>query len=139
MDTLLPIFAQSLTATAVPPNQRVCVEFESWFIVGDTEQHIYLFKFSTGPDDNPLNDTLSRVVVVRHSQGILEETNQIKSLAPIKASVMTMVQFKSQLFKLKAKFKIYTATGQEVKPTGINRGIYFLKMEGRTYKILTVK
>jgi hypothetical protein len=139
MDTLFPVFAQTLTAVAVPPNQRECVGFDSWYVGGDTEQRTYLFKFSTGPDDNPLNDTLSRVVVVRRHQGILEETNQEESLERIKATVMSVAQFQSQLLELKSKLKIYTATGQEVKPTGISRGIYFLKMGEKAYKILTVK
>lgn len=139
MDTVIPIFEESNYAPAVLPNQRVCVEFDWWHIVGG-DTHTYLFKLRTlVSDENPLNDTLSRVVYVRRQQGIADETNQIESLERIKATVMSVVQLKSQLFKLKSKFKVYTATGQEVKPAGINRGIYFLKMGEKTYKILTVK
>jgi outer membrane protein assembly factor BamB len=135
-DTIL-IGTDTLVASGLPPNQRIRVDFPSFYAV---DTGIYLFECSTVlQDQNPSNDCRRKIVVCRILQGIVDGTNRIEFSERIKATVMTTAQFKSQLAKLPSKLKIYTPTGQKVDPARISRGICFLKLESKILKIVIIK
>jgi hypothetical protein len=136
IDTFLPVYDQTVVYTGpISQGDTIPINFPEWCLQ-DTGSYLVQCSLLV-EDENPSNNYKRKIIFNRQHQGIVDETKQIESQEGMKQTIITIAGFKTQLRKLKSK--IYTATGQEIKPAYINHGIYFLKISGRIYKILTVR
>ena len=131
-------FYQILTVSSLQPNEIRLLDFGA---LRFRSAGTYLFVCSTAlsNDENPSNDCQRKIIVVRPPVGIVNGTSGIGISERIKATVMTVSQFKSKLAKLPSQLKIYTPTGQKADPKRIDQGIYFLKIGSKNLKILIIK